>query len=634
MKTPGLFVFQALVLLASVLTTPSLAAQPLERLGAIGDSLTDEYDDQSYGAYARNWVELLVDQRGVDLGPTAGEAGLPGGTWGEPRRTVFQENWARYGADTVSALSQGQHTGVADAAATRGVTHAVVFIGNNNFGPGLGNTNVYNAIYNEVWTSPQIEAHIDQSLAELEQLIEPLDQAGLRIVLVTAFDFGATPTVRLFFPNVAKRELVTAAIASFGEGVRALASRRGAIFVDAFAAGRAVFGTNAAPRSSLLVGNVPIQLGQFGFSSGTTVAFVGDGVHPHTVVQGVLANLVVTALDLHAGTCLTPFSEAELLSHNGLAYGGSDTLAAEIGPLSAFVESFDPGYALRFFGSGVEAPTLDRVTFALDEPARPADVGASDFTLELWIKALPGDNTSTEVCSSSGDTWIRGNIVVDRDVFGAGDHGDYGLAVMAGGVLGFGVDNGTTGMAICGTTPIDDGQWHHVAITRRFATGGGRPAGEMRLFVDGIEDAAPVDGVDGDISYRDARGTGFVWDPFLVLGAEKHDAGTEYPSFNGFLDEIRLSTTLRYVESFAPPAAPFETDAATAALWSFDGGAGTAICDRSGAAGGPTNGELRVGGDPAGPIYVRDTPFIKPLFADGFESADTTAWSAAVPLSE
>jgi hypothetical protein len=611
--------------LAGFALVSSVHAQPLERLAAIGDSLSDEYEEQNYGAYARNWVELLVDQRGVDFGPAAA------GTWGEPRRTGYQDDWARYGADTTDAIANGQVAGVLDGAANRGVTHAVVFIGANNFGPGIDNTNTYNAIYNATWTAQQIADHIASSLDDIETIVAPLAAAGIRTVVANGFDFGATPTVKFLFPDPVKRDRVSAAITTFAEGIEEIARRHRLVLVDTLAAGRTVFGTNGAPRSTLLVGNVSIQLGQFGFSSGSTVAFVGDGVHPHTVIQGLVANLVITALDHHAGTCIGRFSEAELLAHNGLTYGGSDTLAAVLGPWSTYVRNFGPDRSVRFFGNGVAAPTLDRVTFPIDTPPSPADVGAGDLTLELWLRALPGSVSSTTACSTAGDSWINGNIVLDRDVFGAGDHGDYGLSLMQGGVVAFGVDNGTTGAGICGSTALDDGKWHHLAVTRRRNAGDGRPAGEIRLFVDGVEDATAVDGPDGDISYRDGRASGFPWDPFLVLGAEKHDAGAAFPSFAGWADELRISTALRYATNFTRPAAPFEADATTAGLWSFDEGAGTVVCDRSQAAAGPTDGEVRVGGNPAGPVFSLSTPFAPPLFADGFESGDTAAWSAAGP---
>jgi lysophospholipase L1-like esterase len=341
----------AVAVLAAALAPPA-TAQTLDRLGAIGDSLTDEYDDQNFGGYARNWLELLVEQRGVEVGPTAAQAGQPGGTWGEPRRTGYQDNWARSSADTDSAIAQGQHTGLAGAV-VRGVTHAAVFIGNNDFRPGTDDTYPYNAIYNGVWTPQQIEAHLDDSIADLGTLITPLENAGYRIAVANAFDFGSTPTVELFFPNAVFRDRVTAVLTEFSNRVRALAEDRHLAFVDLLAFGKAAFGTNTAPRSTLLVGNVAINLNLISSQSGTAAGFVEDGIHPHTVVQGVIANIWLAALDQHLGACVAPFTEAQLLAHNGLAYGGSNTLLAEIGRLSRFVESFPaPGEPL--FADGFE----------------------------------------------------------------------------------------------------------------------------------------------------------------------------------------------------------------------------------------------------------------------------------------
>ena len=52
--------------------------------------------------------------------------------------------------------------------------------------------------------------------------------------------------------------------------------------------------------------------------------------------------------------------------------------------------------------------------------------------------------------------------------------------------------------------------------------------------------------------------------------------------------------------------------------------------DNSGAAGGPSDGERRFGGSPAGLDWSTDTPFGS-IFADGFESGDFSAWSLAAP---
>ena len=143
------------------------------------------------------------------------------------------------------------------------------------------------------------------------------------------------------------------------------------------------------------------------------------------------------------------------------------------------------GFSLRFHGNGVGAPDQDRVKIPIDNPARPADIGATDFTLEFWMKALPGEN-SAGTCSPGNDNWITGNIIIDRDINGAGDFGDYGVSLFSTG-LAFGVASGSNGgNGICGTTNVADGLWHHIAVTRNAATG------QLRLFADGMMRRVPA----------------------------------------------------------------------------------------------------------------------------------------------
>lgn len=255
-------------------------------------------------------------------------------------------------------------------------------------------------------------------------------------------------------------------------------------------------------------------------------------------------------------------------------------------------------HALRLFGHGTG--DIDRVKIRIDGPPTPADVGAGDFTIELWLKALPGENTATG-CVAGNDGWITGNIVVDRDVFGGGDFGDFGISLFASG-LAVGVAKGAAGVGLCGATPIADGAWHHVAVTRNATTG------TIGLWVDGGLDATAI-GPTGDVSYRDGRGTGFANDPFLVIGAEKHDAGAAYPSFSGLVDELRLSTTVRYAAPFTPPGSAFVPDASTAALYHFDDGPAGACTGAVVDAMGASDGACSFGGAaPSGPLYVTDTP--------------------------
>jgi hypothetical protein len=256
------------------------------------------------------------------------------------------------------------------------------------------------------------------------------------------------------------------------------------------------------------------------------------------------------------------------------------------------------GSSVRFFGNGRNA--IDRVTIRIDGPARPADVGATDFTIEFWLKAEAGANGGNASCNQN-DGWITGNVVFDRDIYFAGDYGDFGIA-LSGGKVAFGLSVDSDGTTLCGSRTVADNQWHHVAVTRR-------TNGAMAIFVDGQPDGSTT-GAAGDASYRDGRGTGGnTWDPYIVLGAEKHDAGNAYPSFAGWLDELRISNTVRYTAAFTPPASPFAPDGSTMALYHFDEGTGTSVADVAGASGGPSNGELRVGGSPAGPVWSGESPF-------------------------
>ncbi|MCS6856070.1 MAG: LamG domain-containing protein, partial [Elioraea sp.] len=160
----------------------------------------------------------------------------------------------------------------------------------------------------------------------------------------------------------------------------------------------------------------------------------------------------------------------------------------------------------------------------------------------------------------------------------------------------FGVAKGESGATVCGQREVTDGDWHHIAVTREAASG------RIRLFVDGRLDGEAL-GPAGDVSYRLGRATGYANDLFLVFGAEKHDYDpATYPSFRGWLDEVRLSTVIRYSADFERPRAPFQPDAETAALWHFDEGAGELTADS--APGGASPGRLKVGGPNNGPQWV------------------------------
>ena len=274
-----------------------------------------------------------------------------------------------------------------------------------------------------------------------------------------------------------------------------------------------------------------------------------------------------------------------------------------------FVSLSSQASSLRYFGNGVN--DIDRVKIEIDNPndnnpGPPADIGDTDFTIEFWVMAT-SDNQQGLVNCGANNNWTTANQIIDRDRFGQGR--EIGIALGLGRLV-FGTSNSSSAQTICGTTDIIDGQWHHVAAQRR------RSDGRMWLWVDGNLEAEQ-DGPDGDISYPDdgtplslcgpsATASCNFSDPYLVIGAEKHDAPTGH-SFSGWVDELRLSTVLRYNSSFTPPGQAFVADGNTAALYHFDEGSGDFIGDSSFGALSP--GERRFGGSPAGPQWDSATPF-------------------------
>ncbi len=325
-------------------------------------------------------------------------------------------------------------------------------------------------------------------------------------------------------------------------------------------------------------------------------------------------------------------------------------------PAPAAVHGQAAGYSLRFYGHGVE--DIDRAKIPVQSAAGslPTDIGAADFTIEFWLRGFQNENRGQAVVCGDNEDWIYGSIVLDRDRFSAGRK--FGLSIDGAGRVVFGVTNQErTARTVCGVANVLDGRWHHVAVQRSAADG------QISIFVDGRLDGMAI-GPTGDISYPDGvevsfqgptycQGPASAWggycrnEPYIVLGAEKHDAGAAegnpatYPSFSGWLDEVRLSSTLRYAGQFAPPEAPFVADAATVGLYHFDEGpagpcTGTLVDSARGVTG-ATNGACSFGGaGNPGPEYTVERPFtgvFAPLTSTATPNAPTATATAAPPTA-
>jgi len=281
---------------------------------------------------------------------------------------------------------------------------------------------------------------------------------------------------------------------------------------------------------------------------------------------------------------------------------------------------FGNGTNTSIFFQGTANSTVDRLKIPIDDPARtnpgpPFDLGSSDFVLEWWMKADPGDNTAPIVTCGANSDWEAGNIIFDRSRSTGGSQ--WGVS-LANGIVVFGVTNSSgQSRTLCSSTAVDDGAWHHIAIQRNRwdSTSGAYVDGQLWLFVDGTLEAGAV-GPIGDISYPDAAAPGTSCgaggtevckdDSYLVVGGGKNSSGLP---FRGWIDDVRASWWLRYLDNFVPPTEPHAADAQTVGLLRFDHGSGNVAYDTGGYDGGTSNGWLYQGGSPSGPVWSSENPF-------------------------
>jgi lysophospholipase L1-like esterase len=214
----------------------------------------------------------------------------------------------------------------------------VLEIGSNDFNP--ESSSAYLDIYYGFWSSSQIQTYVNQTLANIETALATVRTAGVSVVVANLLDPGATPAAVSVFSSATSRDRVDAAIQSVNAGLKDLAQKYQAPLMDWHGLQKAILGPNTNLHSTLKLGNVNLNLRGSDPgppSSAPTNAFVSDGFHPNTAMQGIFANVVLQALDSWYGAGLVLFSEQEILNFSLIAYGGSDTLLAQIGAYTNYV---------------------------------------------------------------------------------------------------------------------------------------------------------------------------------------------------------------------------------------------------------------------------------------------------------
>ncbi len=281
-------------------------------IGIMGDSNSDEYraDDARGGIYADttlNWMEQLVRRRDLNFGAW--------GTWGAPRRTGYEYNWAISGATTSSLLKEGQATGLAKQVAEGKVSYVFLWIGDNDFHLTNG---TYKEIYDGSLSDEALQSKIDQTIQNITTAVDIILAAGpVKMVVVTISDKGLSPQAKILFPNATKRMRFTKAVNEVNTGIEELASTRGIAVVDTnnFASevisriNKLGFLKVGDQRINVLIhGDSPYHL-QLGDTSG----------HPGTVASGLIANaLFIQPFNDHYGLGITPLSDEEILVDAGI----------------------------------------------------------------------------------------------------------------------------------------------------------------------------------------------------------------------------------------------------------------------------------------------------------------------------
>ncbi len=296
--------------------------------GALGDSLTDEYLGNQFqigstDLPALNWVQILQQTRGrgIDFGAIE----LDFTVRGEPRNEGLEHNWARSGAGALPnpfflpfASVTAQAAGLAPAVAAGEVNVVFVGIGSNDyfFRELLGGSFDLD--------DPGYQAFEDSMLAAMEGAILALQAAGpVEIILarVPAGTAGGTDPVTV------------AAIEHYNGRLAQAAEELGAVFFDQFAftskRGRVIGGDlrmgpfkipfdsvasldDTVPEGTPFAGPCD-SLGNCATLEYARNFIASDNIHPNTVVQGLIANEALKALNTRIKPPIHLLSDIEII---------------------------------------------------------------------------------------------------------------------------------------------------------------------------------------------------------------------------------------------------------------------------------------------------------------------------------
>lgn len=294
--------------------TPNRNAITIKGLAILGDSTQDEYQADnprggSYTAVTLNWVEQLVRYRGVNVGPV--------GTWGEPRRSGYEFNWARSGAGAADMIKSGQHTGAAAQIRAGKVSHVAIQIGINDFYfSGLG-VDIYANKIDEQSKTARLNYLID-NIAQATRTVHAANPKGVLLVAMQDYlTIPILPELQTTFQDPVGRKRVLDAFAYVNAGLQRVAAEEGIPYLDYNAEMMTELNARRDSAGFIVVGGERIDLSKRGEEP--HFGILDDGyAHPGTVLSGLSANIYIRAFNANFGTNITPFSDAEILRAAGI----------------------------------------------------------------------------------------------------------------------------------------------------------------------------------------------------------------------------------------------------------------------------------------------------------------------------
>ncbi len=256
--------------------------------------------------------------------------------------------------------------------------------------------------------------------------------------------------------------------------------------------------------------------------------------------------------------------------------------------------SWPGGYVVEFEPE-TENPTGCAGSLEFGDPCRFVEVPTSstlatitgDLTVEFWIRTA----------SMDPDGWPWGQFLVCRDV--SGPSPDWSVGFGNGGRIQFNTGSNRD-LTLVSTHGVNDGVWHHVAVTRIQSTG------QKRIYVDGNPD-----GEQSDDRYAFTN-----LDRHIRIGATAD--GTPNRCFYGALDEVRVWTLARtQTQIQADMSTPLRgNEPGLVAYWRFDEAAGQVAHDSTASR---NDGRLGISPDPDpnDPLWIEDQAPMQARCDDG-----------------